>query len=147
MPSKSATRIHPLSLILTESALTALAATLLSALALTAVCMATKDPGAYLTPLAHISLLPGALCAGITAAKRAAAKLGGLPAGIAAGVLFALLLFALGLLLPKAPQATAANPSSLSSDLIRAAAAVLVSAAAGYTVTHRKPRSHRPRRR
>ncbi len=145
---KKASLPHALPLLCIECALISLAVTLTVLLILSGVCMATSDPCAYIVPCAYLSLVPGALCAGHLCAKRAQkAKqpLGGIPGGLIAGFLYAMLLFVLGLLMPIG--ADAVIPQAPQLLLTRTAIVLLLSAAAGYAVTHKTPKAHKPKRR
>lgn len=105
-----------------------------------AVLLTTEDPGAYAPLAVTLIPLPAALVCGVLSAGRS--SVGGLISGLLGGAVFCLLLFLLGFVLPH-DGITAASPLDIP---LRAGLCLVLSAIGGYTVTHRKPKTHRPRR-
>lgn len=128
-----------------RAAVTALAVGIGCLTVLCAVCMALDDPCAYAPVMSRLALLPAAVTAGVLSAKKTGA--GGIPSGAAAGVLLVLLLFGIGVLIPReAADAEQHFPGhSVMTELLSAAACVLLSCVGGYMVTHHKPKVHRRR--
>ena len=109
-------------------------------LLLCAVLLTTEDPGAYAPLAAALLPLPISLVCGILSAKQS--TLGGLLSGLLGGGTLCLLLCLLGFALPRG-GVTVTSPLSMP---IRAGLCLALSAIGGYTVTHRKPKTHRRHR-
>lgn len=133
---------QPTSLLLglLRSAVISLGCGLLLLLLLCAVLLSTDNPGAYAQTAGMILPFPAAVLCGILAAKQT--SLGGLPAGLLGGAVLCLSLFALGAVLPNG--STAAVPSILNIP-VRIGICLLLSGIGGYCVTHKKPKSRKPR--
>lgn len=118
------------------SAVIAAAAGILLLLLLCPVLLFTDDPWTYAAPAAALLPLPAAILCGVLSARSTAR--GGLVSGLLGGLLFCVLLFALGAVLPGVQDT---GNTVLLSPLLRAGLCTVCSALGGYSVTHRKPRT------
>jgi len=107
---------------------------------LCAVLLTTEDPGTYAPLAAALIPLPISFVCGILSAKQS--TLGGLLSGILGGTVLCLMLCILGFALPRG-GVTVTSPLRFP---IRAGLCLALSAIGGYTVTHSKPKTHRPHR-
>jgi len=128
----------PLLLSAIRASVCALCAELLLLLLLCGICLSTADPTAAAPIAALVSLIPASLFCGILCAKKSGA--GGLPSGLLSGLILCMLLFALGLAVPRETEAPLLPWSAA------AAGCTAISALGGYFVTHTKPRSRKKRR-
>lgn len=122
----------------------ALAAGLLLLCILCAVCLSLDDPARTAPLLAYGALLPAALLCGILTAH--AAKSRGLLSGLCGGALFCALLWALSFCLP-AGETAASVHGNVGQPYLMTGICLLLSLLGGYAVTHRAPKSHKPKKR
>ena len=112
--------------------------------ALCAVCLSTEDPARTAPLFAYGALLPSALLCGILTAHAAGSR--GLLAGLCGGSLFCALLFALSFCLPET-ETPLSSPDGVLQPVFTAGICLLLSLVGGYAVTHRAPKSHKPKKR
>ena len=122
----------------------ALAAGLLLLCILCAVCLSLDDPARTAPLFAYGALFPAALLCGILTAHMAKSR--GLLSGFCGGALFCALLWALSFCLPDADTAAAAKGNA-GQPYLMTGICLLLSLLGGYAVTHRAPRSRKPKKR
>ena len=122
----------------------ALASGLLLLCILCAVCLSLDDPARTAPLFAYGALFPAALLCGILTAH--AAKSRGLLSGLCGGALFCALLWALSFCLPDGETAASAK-GGIGQPYLMTGICLLLSLLGGYAVTHRAPKSHKPKKR
>ena len=121
----------------------ALAAGLLLLCILCAVCLSLDDPARAAPLFAYGALFPAALLCGILTAHTAKSR--GLLSGLCGGALFCALLWALSFCLPDGETAASAK-GGIGQPYLMTGICLLLSLLGGYAVTHRAPKSHKPKK-
>ena len=122
----------------------AIAAGLILLCILCAVCLSLDDPARTAPLFAYGALFPAALFCGILTAHTAKSR--GLLSGLCGGVLFCALLWALSFCLPDGETAASAK-GGIGQPYLMTGICLLLSLLGGYAVTHRAPKSHKPKKR